>query len=167
MGATLTLDRVEGNLLIAFTAVFVGIVTERFWRIACMLVLPLFFLNTFLCVKDRAKTTSGPLRDRDQAKVGLLRGCVQIHMWKMLINNTTESFTDSTHPPNLVMAFITNNRQFFETLLVCYFPLSKFPILYQVSTANFASLLVALADLFGCSHGLRYLDPYATHVGMA
>ncbi|KAJ0116553.1 hypothetical protein J7T55_007533 [Diaporthe amygdali] len=37
MGATLTLDRVDGNLLIAFTAVFVGIVTERFWRIACIL----------------------------------------------------------------------------------------------------------------------------------
>lgn len=36
MGATLTLDRRDGNLLIAFTAVFVGIVTERLWRIACM-----------------------------------------------------------------------------------------------------------------------------------
>jgi hypothetical protein len=43
MGATLTLDRRDGNLLIAFTAVFVGIVTERFWRIACMLVV--YFLN--------------------------------------------------------------------------------------------------------------------------
>lgn len=39
MGATLTLDRRDGNLLIAFTAVFVGIVTERFWRIACMSVI--------------------------------------------------------------------------------------------------------------------------------
>lgn len=29
MGATLTLDRAQGNLLIAFTAVFVGIVTDR------------------------------------------------------------------------------------------------------------------------------------------
>lgn len=38
MGATLTMNRVDGNLLIAFTAVFVGIVTERIWRIACMLV---------------------------------------------------------------------------------------------------------------------------------
>lgn len=38
MGATLTLNRVDGNLLIAFTAVFVGIVTERIWRIACVLV---------------------------------------------------------------------------------------------------------------------------------
>lgn len=37
MGATLTLDRRGGNLLIAFTAVFVGIVTERLWRIACIL----------------------------------------------------------------------------------------------------------------------------------
>lgn len=37
MGATLTLDRIEGNLLIAFTAVFVGIVTERLWRIACIM----------------------------------------------------------------------------------------------------------------------------------
>jgi hypothetical protein len=43
MGATLTLNRAEGNLLIAFTAVFVGIVTERFWRIACMLVVPFSF----------------------------------------------------------------------------------------------------------------------------
>lgn len=38
MGATLTLDRRDGNLLIAFTAVFVGIVTERLWRIACVSV---------------------------------------------------------------------------------------------------------------------------------
>lgn len=38
MGATLTLDRRDGNLLIAFTAVFVGMATERFWRIACMSV---------------------------------------------------------------------------------------------------------------------------------
>lgn len=35
MGATLTLDRSHGTLLIAFTAVFVGIVTNRLWRIAC------------------------------------------------------------------------------------------------------------------------------------
>lgn len=35
MGATLTLERKEGNLLIAFTAVFVGLVTGRVWRIAC------------------------------------------------------------------------------------------------------------------------------------
>lgn len=38
MGATLTLDRRGGNLLIAFTAIFVGLVSERFWRIACMSV---------------------------------------------------------------------------------------------------------------------------------
>lgn len=35
MGATLTLDRSHGNLLIAFTAIFTGIVTGRLWRIAC------------------------------------------------------------------------------------------------------------------------------------
>lgn len=35
MGATLTLNRADGNLLIAFTPVFVGIVTGRLWRIAC------------------------------------------------------------------------------------------------------------------------------------
>lgn len=35
MGATLTLDRSDGNLLIAFTAIFTGIVTGRLWRIAC------------------------------------------------------------------------------------------------------------------------------------
>lgn len=35
MGATLTLNRTEGNLLIAFTAFFVGLVSSRFWRIAC------------------------------------------------------------------------------------------------------------------------------------
>lgn len=35
MGATLTLERNDGNLLIAFTAVFVGLVTGRVWRIAC------------------------------------------------------------------------------------------------------------------------------------
>ncbi|KAG8158806.1 hypothetical protein KVR01_011249 [Diaporthe batatas] len=37
MGATLTLNRVDGSLLISFTAVFVGIVAGRFWRIACIL----------------------------------------------------------------------------------------------------------------------------------
>lgn len=35
IGATLTLDRTQGNLLIAFTAIFIGIVTDRLWRIAC------------------------------------------------------------------------------------------------------------------------------------
>lgn len=37
MGATLTLDKTSGNLLIAFTATFVGIVTAALWRIACLL----------------------------------------------------------------------------------------------------------------------------------
>lgn len=37
MGATLTLNRIDGNLLIAFTAVFVSIVTGRLWRIACLI----------------------------------------------------------------------------------------------------------------------------------
>lgn len=35
MGATLTLNKSHGNLLIAFTAIFIGIVTNRMWRIAC------------------------------------------------------------------------------------------------------------------------------------
>ncbi|KAI0185692.1 hypothetical protein EV127DRAFT_502343 [Xylaria flabelliformis] len=34
-GATLTLDRKPGTLLISFTALFVTIVASRFWRIAC------------------------------------------------------------------------------------------------------------------------------------
>lgn len=38
MGATLTLSRQNGNLLIAFTAFFVGLVSSRFWRIACFLL---------------------------------------------------------------------------------------------------------------------------------
>ncbi|KUI58112.1 hypothetical protein VP1G_05369 [Cytospora mali] len=37
MGATLTLNRTDGNLLIAFTAFFVGLVSSRFWRIACFI----------------------------------------------------------------------------------------------------------------------------------
>ncbi|ROW07011.1 hypothetical protein VPNG_06668 [Cytospora leucostoma] len=37
MGATLTLDRTYGNLLIAFTATFVGIVATASWRIACLI----------------------------------------------------------------------------------------------------------------------------------
>lgn len=37
MGATLTLDRTYGNLLIAFTATFVGLVATAFWRIACLI----------------------------------------------------------------------------------------------------------------------------------
>ncbi|KAK2597555.1 hypothetical protein N8I77_012334 [Diaporthe amygdali] len=36
MGPTLTLDRVYGNLLIAFTATFVGIVATATWRISCL-----------------------------------------------------------------------------------------------------------------------------------
>lgn len=36
MGATLTLDRVYGNLLIAFTATFVGIVATAAWRVSCL-----------------------------------------------------------------------------------------------------------------------------------
>lgn len=35
MGATLTLNRTDGSFLIAFTAIFIGIVTGRLWRIAC------------------------------------------------------------------------------------------------------------------------------------
>lgn len=35
MGATLTLDRTYGNLLIAFTATFVAIVASASWRICC------------------------------------------------------------------------------------------------------------------------------------
>lgn len=38
MGATLTLDRQNGNLLIAFTAFFIGLVSSRFWRIVCFLL---------------------------------------------------------------------------------------------------------------------------------
>lgn len=38
MGATLTLDKTSGNLLIAFTATFVGIVTAALWRIGCLLL---------------------------------------------------------------------------------------------------------------------------------
>ncbi|KAM7193957.1 hypothetical protein V8F33_007463 [Rhypophila sp. PSN 637] len=34
-GATLTMTRHSGNLLIAFTALFVAFVSSRFWRIAC------------------------------------------------------------------------------------------------------------------------------------
>ena len=35
--ATLTLSRMDGNLLIEFTAVFVRLVSSRFWRIACVI----------------------------------------------------------------------------------------------------------------------------------
>ncbi|KAI3321171.1 hypothetical protein HD806DRAFT_546613 [Xylariaceae sp. AK1471] len=37
-GATLTLDRSDGGLLIAFTAFFITLVASRFWRIACLLL---------------------------------------------------------------------------------------------------------------------------------
>ncbi|KAI7775669.1 hypothetical protein LA080_006451 [Diaporthe eres] len=39
MGATLTLNGREGKLLLAFTAVFIGVATGRLWRIACMSVM--------------------------------------------------------------------------------------------------------------------------------
>ncbi|GAP86704.1 hypothetical protein SAMD00023353_2000220 [Rosellinia necatrix] len=37
-GATLTLDRRQGSVLISFTAFFVTIVASRFWRIACSII---------------------------------------------------------------------------------------------------------------------------------
>ena len=36
LGATLTLTRSDGNLLIAFVAFFLSIIAARFWRVACM-----------------------------------------------------------------------------------------------------------------------------------
>lgn len=38
LGATLTLDRQQANLLIAFTASFVVFVGSRFWRIICLVL---------------------------------------------------------------------------------------------------------------------------------
>lgn len=38
LGATLTLSRQNGNLLIAFTAFYIGLVSTRFWRIACFIM---------------------------------------------------------------------------------------------------------------------------------
>jgi len=38
LGATLTLTRSNGNLLIAFTAVFVAFISARFWKIACFAI---------------------------------------------------------------------------------------------------------------------------------
>ncbi|KAI0549781.1 hypothetical protein F4679DRAFT_545541 [Xylaria curta] len=37
-GATLTLNRKQGSLLISFTALFVTIVASRFWRVACSIL---------------------------------------------------------------------------------------------------------------------------------
>lgn len=93
MGATLTLNRREGNLLIAFTAVFVGIATERLWRIACMLVMlsqseP--FLISTLHINDTKQSTTG-------------------------------YFTDKTPPLSLKMDSITNSKRFYAILPVRYF----------------------------------------------
>lgn len=38
LGATLTMTRTSGNLLIAFMAFFVAIVAARFWRILCLVL---------------------------------------------------------------------------------------------------------------------------------
>jgi hypothetical protein len=38
MGATLTIGRQEGTLLIAFTAFFIGLVATRFWRVTCWIL---------------------------------------------------------------------------------------------------------------------------------
>lgn len=68
MGATLTLNRVDGNLLIAFTAVFVGVVTERIWRIACVLVS--YFSKRI--VRDHATSKSfGHFRSAQTNNIGL------------------------------------------------------------------------------------------------
>ncbi|KAG8164825.1 hypothetical protein KVR01_005100 [Diaporthe batatas] len=37
MGATLTLSRKDGNYLLSFTAVFISLVSTRFWRILCFI----------------------------------------------------------------------------------------------------------------------------------
>jgi hypothetical protein len=38
MAVTVTLSRQDGNLLITFTAFFIGLVSARFWRIACFVL---------------------------------------------------------------------------------------------------------------------------------
>lgn len=38
MGSTLTLSREDGNILISFTAFFIGLVATRFWRIMCFIL---------------------------------------------------------------------------------------------------------------------------------
>lgn len=68
MGATLTLDRRDGNLLIAFTAVFVGIVTERLWRVACMSVVYLFYnIRTETLTKGPIDSSTGATRPLNRA----------------------------------------------------------------------------------------------------
>jgi hypothetical protein len=37
MGATLTLSRADGNYLLSFTALFISLVSARFWRILCFI----------------------------------------------------------------------------------------------------------------------------------
>lgn len=37
MGATLTLSRTDGNYLLSFTALFISLVSARFWRILCFI----------------------------------------------------------------------------------------------------------------------------------
>ncbi|KAH8883740.1 hypothetical protein GQ53DRAFT_663302 [Thozetella sp. PMI_491] len=46
LGVTLTIERDTGNLLIAFTAFFVGVVAARFWRIACFVLHRSYSTNT-------------------------------------------------------------------------------------------------------------------------
>lgn len=56
MGATLTLTQVYGNLLIAFAAVFVGIVATATWRVPCLCIHRNYstrILGTLCITKDR------------------------------------------------------------------------------------------------------------------
>lgn len=77
MGATLTLDQRDGNLLIAFTAVFVGIVTDRLWRVAChvfyRLVGSLLIHIHVLIVLNRCYSTSKPRDALHHQRQALLR----------------------------------------------------------------------------------------------
>lgn len=121
MGATLTLDRVEGNLLIAFTAVFVSVVAERFWRIACLFVIPVPVLTSPQCqivCTDDICTFSGPRYSFSPTVSANDGGTV-------LIRGITESYSDSTHPLGPPMDSITNIRRPYEIPLVCCFKISQ------------------------------------------
>lgn len=111
MGATLTLNVMEGMLLIAYTAVIIGVATGRLWRIACMSVM-LLLSGPFLI-------STSYMNDTKQS--------------------TTEYFTGTTPPLSLMMDSITNSKRFYAILPVCYFQKSKLVVFCYLLTANLIS----------------------------
>jgi len=80
MGATLTLGRSQGNLLIAFIAFFVGFVGTRFWRMLCLATH--FYSSSQLAKPGIHHQRQATLRNSADAAAGLWELVCIAWAWK-------------------------------------------------------------------------------------